>query len=137
MLYNTKHFESPAAITVGTDFTTLVTMDPPLRGYGETIAFEVENAGTTAFSGFQVQLMDHVSGEWYTFLSGTDFDATGNANLRFALGAVDTSPKPQKLAGGARAHVHIRVNGAYNIRFQAKVASGVTTAKIRGTYRPI
>jgi hypothetical protein len=90
---------------------------------------EVENAvGGQALSGFTVQIKDHPAGEFYTFLTGADFDSTVISNMLYA-----STTGPHELGADAKAHTHIRLNGAYAFRLLAKTASGTATVSLRGT----
>lgn len=127
----TQYFDSGGPVTVGTDFTTLLTVT--LNGEAEYLSAEIENlAAGAAFSDFKVLLQDNPGGEFYSFLSATDFD-TLTDNLVWVAGAVaNTTPRPQKLATGAFGHIRLHVPAVHAIRFQAKCGTS-TTAKVRGT----
>jgi alpha-D-ribose 1-methylphosphonate 5-triphosphate synthase subunit PhnG len=113
-----------AAVT--TDWSTVLTVNAG-RGAAGLMCAEIANVGATALSDVQVQLRDHPNGAWYTFLSGTDWASTTLANMIFASTGLIT------LAAAAFGHVHVRLNAAFEVRVQVKVAAGSTSVDCRGT----
>lgn len=92
------------------------------------IALEIDNsAGQSALSLFKIQAQDHESGEWYDYLTTTEFAAGIADNILFV------SANPQTLANGSRAHVHFRTNGVRNVRFVAQCAGTGGTITMRGS----
>lgn len=116
-------FQVDTAVSIDTDWSTILTLEPQGR---QLVNVEVENVGAQAFSDLRVQVKDHPGGEWYTLLSGSDFATVDEINLRDATGA-------NTLAGSStKAHLNLFINGAWAMRLDAKVASSTTTAKARG-----
>jgi hypothetical protein len=113
-----------AGVAVTGGYVTLVEMDGLYAG--SLLNIEVSNVGISpnnaAMNHFKVQLRDHVSGDWYDYLSDSDFQSLVNPNVLFC-----TTVIPQTLAAGAQAHMHIRINAAASVRVQASVASGTGT----------
>lgn len=97
--------------------------DPTANGL---IVFEVANAaGSGTLDGFKIQMQDHPDGQWYDYLSGSDFDTATTAML-FA-----TTTGPHEVAAEGYAHAHVKARG-YAIRFQASSASSTASVRIRG-----
>ena len=121
------------SVTVNTDaspYTTLITLNLEDAASGSLLNFEIDNTGGTTVNHFMVLLQDHPSGEWYSYLSDTDFDATNNSNMRYA------SPTgPHEVVGGTKAHASIVINAASGARLSASVAAGTTTIVARGNFR--
>jgi hypothetical protein len=105
-------------------YVTLAEMDGLFAG--TFLNVEVKNVGVNpnnaSLNHFKVQLQDHVSGDWYDYLSDTDFQSLVNPNVLFC-----TTVIPQTLAAGAQAHVQVRINAAASVRIQASVAAGTGT----------
>ena len=105
-------------------YVTLAEMDGLFAG--TFLNVEVKNVGVNpnnaSLNHFKVQLQDHVSGDWYDYLSDTDFQSLVNPNVLFC-----TTVIPQTLAAGAQAHVHVRINAAASVRIQASVVAGTGT----------
>ena len=93
---------------------------------GKFLNVEISNVGAggtnAALNHFKIQLRDHVSGDWYDYLTDADFQSLVNPNVLFC-----TTVLPQTLAAGAQAHVHVRINAAASVRLQASVAAGTGT----------
>lgn len=119
-------FASAAAVTVGTDYTTLV-QNSGRAGFTGRMNAEVHNSGDVALSGFRLQVKAHFDAEWFTLLEGTDFDATDNPAL-----IVCSATGPHELGAAARANFIADIGNCYAFRLQGKVASGSTTAVARG-----
>ena len=98
-----------------------------IRGWQSVVNLEIENSGSAALTDFLIELQDHPDGEFYDFLSGTDY-ATGTDDMLFC-----TSTVPNTLAASGKAHVIFRTWSAYAMRFQATCAT-TTTVKVRGSY---
>jgi hypothetical protein len=113
-----------ASVPVTGGYVTLAELDGLFAG--TFLNIEVSNVGVNpnnaALNHFKVQLRDHVSGDWYDYLTDSDFQSLVNPNVLFC-----TTVIPQTLAAGAQAHMHIRINGAASVRLQASVASGTGT----------
>ena len=111
-------------VTVTGGYVTLAEIDGLFAG--TFLNIEVKNVGqapnNAALNHFKVQLQDHVSGDWYDYLSDTDFQSLVSPNVLFC-----TTVIPQTLAAGAQAHVHVRINAAASVRIQASVAAGTGT----------
>lgn len=97
------------------------------------LAMELKNsAGATApFSNCVLQLKDHPDGAWYNFISGADWTAGTNPNIRFCTTGTSS---PQTLPDSGVAHMHVRTNGAYAARLcitnaGAGTATGYICAK--------
>jgi hypothetical protein len=95
-------------------------------GAADRIRLEIDNTGAQALADFKMQLKDHPSGEWYDFLSGTDWASPGD-DMNFASTGLISC------AAGAKAHAQVRIGSAYAFRFQAKAAAATTTVTVRGT----
>jgi hypothetical protein len=110
--------------------TALVVGELTLGGQALAVNVEVVNAlGGSTLSAFSVELQDHPEGEWYSYLSGADFDAA-SGNLTFV-----TTTGPQELPANAKAHAHINPRAAYAIRFKAAgvaAAAPASTVTVRG-----
>ena len=92
------------------------------------VALEIDNSvGGSALSVWKIQAQDAEGGEWYDYLTTTDFAAGAANNLLFV------SANPASLAQGSRAHVHFRTNGVRNIRFVAQCAGTGGTTTVRGS----
>ena len=105
-------------------YVTLAEMDGLFAG--TFLNIEISNVGVNpnnaALNHFKIQLQDHVSGDWYDYLTDTDLQSLVNPNVLFC-----TTVIPQTLAAGAQAHVHVRINAAASVRIQASVAAGTGT----------
>ena len=116
-----------ANVSVTGGYVTLAEMDGLFAG--TFLNIEVKNVGqapnNATLNHFKIQLQDHVSGDWYDYLSDTDFQSLVNPNVLFC-----TTVIPQTLAAGAQAHVHVRINAAASVRIQASVAAGTGTGTI-------
>jgi hypothetical protein len=103
-----------------------------IRGWQTVFNIELVNSGAPPLANFYIDLQDHPDGEFYAFLSGTDF-AGDMTDLMFCSTTV-----PNTLAGGGTAHVIFRVHSAYAVRFRAlcddNILGSTTTVKIRGSY---
>lgn len=124
-----KRFEitTPLAAAVATAFQEEIVDYMAYRG-----AIEISNTGANPTTAFSVQVQDHPDGEFYTILSGSDFGTLpDNDFLTFS-----STNTPDALAAGAKAHLHINMNGLFAIRFQATSTLG-TTIVIRGGFSMI
>lgn len=126
------HFEQLSA-AIADDWTTATTIDLG-RGQVGMANIEVDNVGSTALTGFRIQLRDHKNGTWYTFLADTDFQDSSLANLLYC-GTSDDS-LIQALTAAADGHVHMRLNAANAMRIQAKTAT-TGTLTVRATVAPV
>lgn len=125
--YHGVSFETSGAAEVGTSATTIVTLQT--RGMPGELSFELDNiTGGQALTTFVMQAQDHQNGEWYDYLSGTDWMSSGITNMLFS------STDPTTLASGSKSHHKVLVRAAWAIRFQATVASSTTDVDMRGTF---
>ena len=113
---------SVTVTTVGTSLTTIYTATIGQPGYEEKQGFQIVNgSGGQAFNAFQVQGRMHPDAAFVTIKS-TSF--TGSPSDTYPCWA---SADPVTLAAGAG--LLLEVTGAwYQLRLQASVASGSTTA---------
>ena len=131
---HTRYFSAVAqAITGATGVPSAVlTIENAAMELGDFFNVEVTNAGggsADALTEFKVQLKSHATGQWYDFIGGTDFDSTDLSNMLFC-----TTQAPYDLASGEYSQFHIRVTGAYAIRFMANLANtDDTTVTIYGS----
>lgn len=82
---------------------------------------------SNGLNAFRVELKDHSDGEWYTYLSGTDFD-TATSNLPFV-----TSEGPHEIEAAECAHFHMNARNAYAIRFGATAVTDPGFITIRAS----
>ena len=123
-----KPFET-TGITVGTSWTTLQTIELN-RGQAGLCNIEIANVhASVALTALIIELQDHPSGTWYTFLEDADFASSSIWSLIFA-GTSDDSLLYQ-LTKEEQAHIHLRLNAAYAMRIRAKTGSS-GTVDIRG-----
>jgi len=128
-----REFESDE-VTVGTSFATIHTSQERPHDEGDTqVGLELENSGATATDGFKIQIKYHESGAWHDYLADTDFDSTSLAHIMWA--ASETGP--HELGAGAVAFARLNLGPVFRWRAQAKVASGSTTAVLRGVERSV
>lgn len=124
-----KPFAS-SSVTVTTAWTDLITFNVNDRNLSiDNLVAEIHNSGGTAFSDFQLLVQDHQDGEFYALITGDGWASTTNT-----LHRVNPST-PKTLAGAARSHVELNLGCVNAVKFQAKVASGTTTAAVRGRFR--
>lgn len=120
-----------SVVEVGTEFTTLLEQQVVTRGNQEgfdVVNLEIENTGdTNAFSDLKIQLQDHPDGEFYDYLIASDFATAGHPNIPFV-----SVTAPDTLGDGETTHLIFKTHGAYAFKVLAKVASGTTTAVVRG-----
>lgn len=129
MLKSSGSFESVGAAVgaaAGT-YYDILTIELFHQTAGYLINCEIANIGA-ALTDFRVQLQDHENGEFYTFMSGSDWSSTTLTNLLFS------TTSPQTLADGSKGHVQFRANGARRVKFQAKAAT-LTVVIVRGNLR--
>ncbi|HVT79579.1 MAG TPA: hypothetical protein VHM90_02890 [Phycisphaerae bacterium] len=117
-----RPFSAPiAATSAGVVYTDAIYVGNQL-----VMAVEIANGAAAALTGFVMQLKDHDEGEFYDFLTATEFgDGIGN-NILFIKGALAT------LASSGKGHLHARTNGARYARFGCQLASGIGTVTVRG-----
>jgi len=129
VLYERRLF-SASLVLADTNWNTLAEFT--LGDMERLVCVEVENDATSAVSltGFRIQLQAHPNAGWQMFLADADFDASDNVNMLFA------SASPYSLAAGALAQLHVAVNAAHGIRFQAKIGSATATVQIKGALAP-
>jgi hypothetical protein len=117
------------AVVVGATLTDLTEIE--LQGNYDELLLEVENgAVAVTLTDFAVLLKLHQDGEWFTFLSGTDWDAIDIADLYY----VD-STGPHEVATGTRAQAIVNIHGAWAIKFQA--AGATASVIVRGIVRRV
>lgn len=103
--------------------TTEVTTDETvigefkLWGTSGRVNLEIQNTGGD-LSDFAIYLKDHEDGEFYEFLSGTDFDSTSLVSLQFA-----TATGPHELSDGEKAHIIVDCGAAVRVQLRATSAS--------------
>ncbi len=120
---NATKFERSGSVGTGlTDIGPILSVG----GISDLLNLQVKPVGA-ALNAFSIMVQDHPQGEFVDYLSGTDFDAAGNSNMRWA-----TTVGPHEIGDGAIAHVHARINAAHAIKFQASVAAGTATVEIKG-----
>ena len=119
-------FASAADVTVTTAFTTLKEVTKIMVGSQASI--EIENVGAVAFSDCELQVKDHVDGEWYTIITGAEWASTSTNWIRRVGPTV-----PNTLGATTLIHVLIDIGAAYGIRIRAKTASSTTTANLKMT----
>ena len=109
--------------TVGTSLTTI----GPFQIYntGSLANFSIDNVGPNALNAFEVDLCNN-GGNFYTFLSGSDFSSTTNSNMRFC-----TTNLPPSLAASSSAAVHIVVGASYFIKFRMSGNGGTTQINLQ------
>lgn len=97
------------------------------QGFGieAFIVFEVE-VTVGDLDDFKLMLQDHPGGQWYAYLSGTDWD-TATSNNTFVF-----STAPNDVTSGGFSHAHVRVP-CHAFRFDAIGTNGAL-ATVRGTY---
>ena len=116
-----------AAVVVGATLTDLTEL--LLEGNYDELLLEVENGAVeVTLTDFALLLKLHRDGEWFVFLSATDWDATDIVDLHY----VD-STGPQQLATGTRAQAIINLHGAWAVKFQA--AGDTASVIVRGIVR--
>ena len=119
------YFSGSAA--VGTSLTTI----GPFQIYntGSLANFSIDNVGPNALNAFEVDLCNN-GGNFYTFLSGSDFSSTSNSNMRFC-----TTNVPPTLAaagsGSSSSAVHIVVGASYFIQFRMSGNGGTTQINLQ------
>ena len=120
----TKHFASADDVSVGTSATTICTLTP--AGLFNVVVAEVESDALSdaSLNAFKVQLQDHANGAWYDYV--TSWSAPLPSGCSFVSGT------PASLAADTKAHVHVRIDGAYGVRFVATVAADTALITIRG-----
>jgi len=100
----------------------------------------VNNSGTVTLDQFIVALKDHPDGEWYTYLSATDFDANFldfDADVKPPWLLFTQSTGPHELGPAGKAHFIFDAHRAYGVRFSAAcVGAGaeVASVTVRGSY---
>jgi len=117
-----NQFQTDADVTVGTDWTTILSADRVLAGEGE-LAVEIANTGAAnALSDLKVQLKPTQLSDWHDYLVGTDADfGTVTDAMQWATAS------PHTCAAGATAAFMANIHGAAAFRLQAKVAADTTT----------
>jgi hypothetical protein len=119
----TSQFElAIAAVSTGFTYSNAL-----LVGGQPLLALEIVNGAAAAMADFKIQAQDNDNGEWYDYLTSTDFTAGVGSNLLFI------SARPDTLTAGAKAHLHVRSNGIRSFRFAAKLANGTGTVTVRGS----
>jgi len=117
-----------AAVVVGATLTDLTELT--LEGNYDELLLEVQNGPTVTLSDFALLLKLHRDGEWFVFLSGTDWDATDIVDLHY----VD-STGPHQLANDSRAQAIVNLHGAWAVKFQAAEATSAASVIVRGIVR--
>lgn len=95
-------------------------------GYDHKVAIEVSVDGD-GMNDFQVQLKHHPDGEWFTFLSGTDWD-TASTSMLFC-----EATGPHEMADSGVANATISVRGAHSMRYRAQTDTTSATVTVRHT----
>ena len=121
-------FDSVAVIAAA-GLTDLAEIE--LKGdYDELLLEVVNGAVAVTLTDFAVLLKLHQDGEWFSFLSGTDWDAIDIADLYY----VD-STGPHEVATGTIAQAIVNIHGAWAIKFQA--AGATASVIVRGIVRRV
>ena len=137
---NTSISIDSSSITVGTTATTII--DVNCLGK-ETLGCVISNTGGTAFNNFQVSVRYNADQGFYNPITfaNADFDTnvgrqTGNVLVPIqassGIGNPSASPNPRLLGAGVNGWLEMRVTPYESVRLTATVASGSTTARIRG-----
>lgn len=126
-----KHFEQSGTVT--TDLTQVAVLTG-LEG-DAVLNMEITNTGATnALADFSVELKDHPSGEYYTYVAGATTPTWTTTQSAVTMGIFPfVSGAPLTLAALATAHIILRVYGAWAIRIKAKSAAATTTVRVRGS----
>ena len=111
-----RRISTATAVTVGTSFTTVLTI--VMGGRERQLNLEVENTGgSNALTDVQIQCRDHPGGEWYSEFAASEIEEFGGLKT---------------LAHSSIAHAKINVAGMDAVRLQAKVGASTTTVAARG-----
>ena len=127
-------------IEVDTNSTTIIDINCAGKN---TLGCVISNIGATDFNDFQVSVRYQSEQPFYIPITFTnaDFDTnvgrqSGNSLIPVqassGIGNPSESPNPRLLAGASDGWLELRVSAYESIRLTASVASGTTTARIRG-----
>jgi hypothetical protein len=128
---NSFKFKGTVDVAVTTALTDLLGTTGQVLGNqnpGCIVNLEIQNTGANDFTDFSIQIQDHPDGEFYDWLTGTDFTSTSNPDM------LDCSVDPRTLVAGTRSHIVFRVRSAYAFKCKAKRTSA-TTATALGNVR--
>lgn len=125
-----KELGKAAAVTVGTAETEIFNADV---SDVDTVTLDIENTGGTAFNTFRIYGRSHPSGPWNLLYSAAaDFTTPVGDVIYCKLSSTGAAHSPVTLAGAARVMLAYRTAGYDGLRMTATVASGSTTAAVRG-----
>lgn len=116
----------------GTDYVEVAKYGSADAGRYLNIEFENVGGGSANdVADFKLQLKDHPEGEWYDYLSDTDWDAVTLNAMLFA-----TTTGPHEVTSGDVAHAHVDIHAAYGVKFVANCAQGEdTTVRLKARMR--
>lgn len=115
------------AVAVGADLTDITELT--LEGNYDELLLEVENgAVAVTLTDFALLLKLHRDGEWFVFLSATDWDAIDIASLLFV-----TATGPHELPTATKAQAILNLHGAWAVKLQA--AGNTASVIVRGIVR--
>ena len=113
-------------ISVGTSLTEIFVVGMH-KNQASDLVVTVQNTGGTDFNAFSSEFRGHPNAEWKAIFSAAG-DWTAPVSGSFIRWAESS---PVTLAAGTETVYKLReVNGWYQLRWRASVASGSTTAKI-------
>jgi len=122
----TKVFATPAAVSVGTDATTILTLIPDGQMAGMILEVSSAAGSAASLNAFKIQRQDHALGAWYDYI--TTWTSPYPLGLSYASGS------PATLAAAGVVHLHVDVSSAYGVRLVATVAASTATISALGLF---